>query len=59
MVGGAEVITTIPPNGIRTGSAWVDVVIQLNPNNTLTVTYDGAYIYSNLDLTACAWRIRN
>jgi hypothetical protein len=51
MVGGTEVITTVPPNGIRTGSDWVDVVIQLNPNNTLTVIYDGAYIYSNLDLT--------
>ncbi len=45
MVGGAEVITAIPPNGIRTGSDWVDVVIQLNPNKTLTVIYDGAYIF--------------
>jgi hypothetical protein len=52
MVGGTEVITSIPPNGLRTGSDWVDVVIQLNPNNTLTVIYDGAYIYSNLNLTA-------
>ena len=52
MVAGAEVATSILPNGIRTGSTWVDVVIQLNPNNTLTVIYDGAYVYSNLDLTA-------
>jgi hypothetical protein len=52
MVGGYEIITTIPPNGIRTGTDWVDVRIQLNPNNTLTVIYDGAYIYSNLDLNA-------
>jgi hypothetical protein len=52
MVGGTEVITTIPPSGVRTGTEWVDVVIQLNPNNTLTVIYDGAYIYSNLDLNA-------
>ena len=51
-VGGSQVQTTITPNGIRTGSDLVDVVIQLNPNNTLTVTYDGAYVYSNLDLTA-------
>jgi hypothetical protein len=52
MVGGYQVMTSILPNGIRTGNDWVDVVIQLNPNNTLTVTYDGAYVYSNLDLTA-------
>jgi Bacterial lectin len=51
-VGGNEVITAIPPNGVRTGTEWVDVVIQLNPNNTLSVVYDGAYIYSNLDLNA-------
>jgi hypothetical protein len=51
-IAGNEVITAIPPNGVRTGSDWVDVVVRLNPNNTLTVIYDGAYIYSNLDLTA-------
>ena len=51
-VGGAEVITSVRPNGIRTGSDWVDVVIQLNPDNSLTVIYGGAYVYSNLDLTA-------
>jgi hypothetical protein len=51
-VGGVEMINSIIPNGLRTGSDWVDVVIQLNPNNSLTVIYDGAYIYSNLDLTA-------
>jgi hypothetical protein len=52
MVGGYQVSTAILPNGIRTGNDWVDVVIQLNPNNSLTVTYDGAYVYSNLDLNA-------
>ena len=31
--------------------AFVDCVIQLNPNDTLTVCYDGVYIYSNLDLS--------
>jgi Bacterial lectin len=34
---------------------FVDCVIQLNPNNTLTVTYDGAYVYSNLDLSSSGY----
>ena len=51
IIEGTEVITSIRPNGLRTGSDWVDVVIQLNPNNSLTVIYDGTYVYSNLDLT--------
>lgn len=51
-VAGTEMLTSIVPNGLRTGSDWVDVVVQLNPNNSLTVIYDGAYVYSNLDLTA-------
>jgi hypothetical protein len=35
--------------------AFVDCVIQLNPNNTLTVCYDGVYVYSNLDLSASGY----
>lgn len=34
---------------------FVDCVIQLNPNNTLTVCYDGVYVYSNLDLIASGY----
>jgi|GEM_PF-1124422 len=37
--------------GLQAGS-FVDAVIQLNPNNTLDVVYDGIYVYSNLDLSA-------
>jgi hypothetical protein len=29
-------------------NTFVDVVIQLNPDNTLAVVYDGAYVYSNV-----------
>jgi hypothetical protein len=50
LVGGVEQVTTIFP-GLRTG-AFVDAVIQLNPNNSLSVIYDGVYVYSNLDLNA-------
>ena len=49
-VGGVEQITTFFP-GLRAG-VFVDAVIQLNPHHSLTVIYDGVYIYSNLDLTA-------
>ncbi|HVM50392.1 MAG TPA: hypothetical protein VMU04_20365 [Candidatus Acidoferrum sp.] len=35
---------------LRTG-AFVDAVIQLNPDSTLSVVYDGTYVYSNLDLS--------
>ena len=49
-VGGTEYVTTFY-HGLRTGT-FVDVVIQLNPDNTLSVVYDGSYIYSNLNLTA-------
>jgi len=49
-VGGTEQATTFYES-LRTGT-FVDVVIQLNPDNTLSVVYDGTYIYSNLNLTA-------
>ena len=29
-------------------NTFIDAVIQLNPDNTLSVVYDGAYIYSNV-----------
>src|ERR1017187_3041149 len=47
---GNELATSIFAN-LRE-NAFVDCVVQLNPNNTLTVIYDGFYIYSNLVLTA-------
>ncbi|HZM06061.1 MAG TPA: hypothetical protein VFC44_23925 [Candidatus Saccharimonadales bacterium] len=47
---GSEVAHTVLQD-LRT-AAWVDTVVQLNPNGSLDVVYDGAYIYSNLDLTA-------
>jgi hypothetical protein len=49
-VGGAESVPSTFYHGLRTGT-FVDVVIQLNPDNTLSVAYDGTYIYSNLNLT--------
>ncbi|HVM49739.1 MAG TPA: hypothetical protein VMU04_17055 [Candidatus Acidoferrum sp.] len=48
-VGGSEVATSFY-HGLRTGT-FVDVLIQLNPDDTLSVAYDGNYIYSNLDLS--------
>ncbi len=48
-VGGTEVATAFFP-GLRPGR-YVDVLIQLKPDNTLTVVYDGLYAYSNLNLT--------
>ncbi len=48
MIGGTE-ITNVWFPGIRAGD-WVDVVIQLNPDKTLTVIYDGVYAYSNYAL---------
>jgi hypothetical protein len=36
-------------------NVFVDAVVQLNPNNTLTVIYDGAYVYSNLDLSVSGY----
>ncbi len=35
--------------------AFVDALIQLNPDNTLDVVYDGFYVCSNLDLNACGY----
>ena len=49
-VGGVERVTTFC-EFLRAGT-FVDAVIQLNPNNTLDVIYDGVYIYSNLNLNA-------
>jgi hypothetical protein len=40
--------------GLQTGG-FVDALIQLNPNNTLDVVYDGFYVCSNLDLNACGY----
>lgn len=49
-VGGSEIATKLFP-GMRPGQ-FVDVVIQLNPDHTLDVVYDGVYAYSNLDVSA-------
>jgi PA14 domain/Bacterial Ig-like domain len=45
-VGGAEVATN-PFTGLRQG-AWVDVLVQLHPDGTLDVMYDGNWLYTNL-----------
>ena len=50
---GNELAAT-PDQGL-TPDTFVDCVIQLNPNNTLTVCYDGVYIYSNLDLSSTGY----
>ncbi len=31
-------------------NTWIDTVIQLNPDNTLDVIYDGVYVYSKVPL---------
>ncbi len=49
-VEGAEISTNFFP-GLRPG-VFVDVVIQLHPNGTLNVIYDGFYAVSNLDVSA-------
>ena len=36
-------------NNLR-ANTFVDMVVQLNPNNTVSVIYDGVYIYSNATL---------
>ena len=36
-------------------AVFVDAVIQLNPNNTMTVIYDGIYVISNLDLSTTGY----
>ena len=50
-VGGTEVATAFTPELITSGT-YVDVFIQLNPDMTLTVVYDGKYAYNNFDLSA-------
>lgn len=52
-VGGSEIATAFY-HGLRTGT-FVDVVIQLNPDNTLSVAYDGNYIYTNLNLATSGY----
>ena len=49
-VAGTEVASKLLP-GLRAGE-FVQVVIQLNPDHTLDVVYDGTYVYSNLNLNA-------
>ena len=51
-VGGTEVATSFSPQIVTTTGNYVDVFIQLNPDMTLTVVYDGIYAYKNLDLSA-------
>ena len=49
-VGGAEIATMSAP-GLR-ANTFVDVIIQLHPDGTLAVIYDGLYAYTNLDVSA-------
>jgi hypothetical protein len=49
-IGGTQVASTMVP-GLRR-SRFVDGVVQLNPDNSLNVIYNGVYIYSNLNLAA-------
>ena len=49
-VGGNEV-ATFPFGGIRQNT-WVDVLIQLHPDGTLDVMYDGNWVYLNLNVAA-------
>ena len=51
-VGGTEVATSFSPQIVTTTGIYADVFIQLNPDMTLTVVYDGIYAYKNLDLSA-------
>lgn len=50
-VGGTEVATSFSPQIVTTTGIYADVFIQLNPDMTLTVVYDGIYAYTNLDLS--------
>jgi hypothetical protein len=54
-VGGNEV-ATFPFGGIRQ-NAWVDVLIQLHPDGTLDVTYDGNWIYRNLNVASLGFPV--
>lgn len=51
-VGGVEVASSPAPQLITSTGNYVDVFVQLNPDRTLTVVYDGVYAYTNLDLSA-------
>jgi PA14 domain-containing protein/Ig-like domain-containing protein/lectin family protein len=52
-IGGSEVASQYFA-GLR-ANTFVDVVIQLHPDGTLAVIYDGFDAYTNLDLTAYGW----
>jgi hypothetical protein len=45
----SAIVANLRPN------VFVDAVIQLNPNSTLTVVYDGLYVISNLDLSTTGY----
>ncbi len=49
-VAGYEYATTYF-NGLRQGD-WVDVLVQLRPDGTLAVMYDGHWIYTNLSVAS-------
>src|ERR1051326_8974073 len=51
IVAGTEVARAFSPQLITSTSNYVDVLIQLNPDLTLTVMYDGIYAYKNLYLS--------
>lgn len=51
-VGGVAVAQSFAPQLVTGTGNYVDVRIQLNPDRTLTVVYDGVYAYTNLDLSA-------
>lgn len=46
--GGAQVVGGHFPTAIRTGDQFVDVLIKLDADGTLDVTYDGAPIFADL-----------
>ena len=52
---GNEFAQAIDGGLVPSPEAFVDCVVQLNPDNTLTVVYDGVYVYSNLDLSASGY----
>jgi hypothetical protein len=56
-VGGSEV-ATFPFGGIRQ-NAWVDVIIQLHPDGTLDVMYDGNWVYLNLNVASLGFPSAN
>jgi hypothetical protein len=56
-VGGNQV-AAFPFGGIRQ-NAWVDVLIQLHPDGTLDVMYDGTWIYLNLNVASLGFPSAN